>query len=85
MAIESMDWTQTFTIIGTISALVFWIDKRTREEIKEWKIEHSKQIEKMDERFNKMDEKWEDRTNKIDEKWERLFERLFLKENPTGK
>jgi hypothetical protein len=76
-----MDWTQTFTIIGSMIGAVYAfyhitekrIDK-TDESIKRMETHHREDMHKMDEKLEKMDAKWE-----------RLFERLLLQDQQKGK
>ena len=75
-----MDWTQTFTIIGSITAsmIAVWYafynitDKRMDK--MEQNMQRLDDLHRDD--MKSMDEKWE----RIDQKWERLFERLLIQD-----
>ena len=84
-----MDWTQTFTIIGTLIASMVgvWyafyniIDKRMdklEENMNRIDVNHREDMKAMDTR-------WEERWSKSEEKWERLFERLLIQDQQRAK
>jgi hypothetical protein len=74
-----MDWIQVITLGSYLTAICFFFYYLNEKTIKEWRAEHEKQIQKMDNRMEKMDE----RMQRMDEKWERLFERLLLQDQHT--
>jgi len=83
-----MDWTQTLTIIVSLSTIIggslTWMtiqqnrmDDRHREDIKNIRKDMKSMDEKWSTAIQKMDEKWSTAIQKMDEKWERLFEKFF--------
>jgi len=75
-----MDWTQTFTIIGSITAsmIAVWYAFYNITDKRMDKMEQN--MQRLDnlhrEDIQRMDEKWE----RMDSKWERLFERLLIQD-----
>ena len=75
-----MDWTQTFTIIGSITAsmIAVWYAFYNITDKRMDKMEQN--MQRLDnlhrEDIQRMDEKWE----RMDAKWERLFERLLIQD-----
>ena len=65
-----MDWTQTFTIIGSITASMIAV----------WYAFYNI----TDKRIDRMEEHHRDDIKRMDEKWERLFERLLIQDQQKG-
>jgi hypothetical protein len=84
-----MDWTQTFTIIGSITAsmVAVWYafytitDKR----IDRMEEHHREDIQIINDNLQKIDLKWDEAIQRMDSKWERLFERLLLQDQQKNK
>lgn len=80
-----MDWTQTFTIIGSITAsmIAVWYAFYNITDKRMDKMEQN--MQRLDnlhrEDIQRMDEKWE----RMDSKWERLFERLLIQDQQKTK
>jgi hypothetical protein len=66
-----MDWTQTFTIIGSITASMIAV----------WYAFYNI----TDKRIDRMEEHHREDMQNMDAKWERLFERLLLQDQQKGK
>ena len=79
-----MDWTQTFTIIGTMIGAVYAFYHITDKRIDRMEEHHRDDIKKMDdthrEDIQRIDSKWDEALQRMDAKWERLFERLLLQD-----
>lgn len=87
-----MDWSQVFTIVGSIVAPVllaifgaaFAVYRASKSDTKEIKDDISKEIAVireqtyiMDERWGKFFERMDNKMSRMDEKWERLFEKFL--------
>jgi hypothetical protein len=80
-----MDWTQTFTIIGSITASMIAV----------WYAFYNitdKRIDRMEQNMNRIDDNHREDMKRMDEviqrmdlKWERLFERLLIQDQQKSK
>lgn len=68
-----MDWTQTFTIIGSMIGAVYAFYHIT-----------DKRIDKLEENMKRMNDYHREDMKSMDSKWERLFERLLLQDQQRG-
>ena len=73
-----MDWTQTFTIIGSMIGAVYAFYHITDKRIDKMEAHHREDIDKMEAHHR-------DDIKDMDAKWERLFERLLIQDQKSKK
>lgn len=80
-----MDWTQTFTIIGSMIGATYAFYYITDKRIDRMEEHHRDDIKRMDNTHREDMKEIKESQKAMDAKWERLFERLLIQDKERGR